>query len=350
MKITFKQLTERQKIVVAGLGSVIVALILVASILWFTNPNVRSYLTGGSKEVAETNQKQIKINDDILSKFDAVTNRDILYTTVKIDDLPLYPDSWQQKYFSTSERQKPELSGPKSDADSDGLSNREEYFLGSHPRQPYTLCEVTNAAGCRDKNDGQNVAVKIHPLTGLFLSEPTSFKVAKQDLTILDEAEKNFDTASAEGVDFPSLFYLSKAINLQDEFKKVSIQTQPVSRESLISYQTFRVDTLQSLADQNLLKEFSSIYSIYDTKELAKLSANYEKLIVEMERYAVPATYGETHRANIFAYKKITQLIKHREQGLTNQTINSQEYKDVSKKLAVETVWAYVNLAQVQPG
>ena len=345
-------MNDRQKTVIAGISSVLVVALIVFGIAWFTSPGFRDSLNPSSDDTnlaSEGINQAISRNEELLSSFNEITDKDVLYTEISLNDIPLYPESWQKKYFSLNERLDENIGSPQADADNDGLTNRAEYFLGSDPRNEFTRCLVNNVDNCDERNDSQNVAQKIHPLTGLELLEPVNFRVARQDLVIIEQAEENFDTASEEGVDFPSLYYLSQTIDLSDELKEVSVISVEDDRDNIIKFQKFRISTLQTLADQNLLKEFNSIYSIFNPEELETLGDDYQKLIDTMKEYAVPERYADMHRANIFAYQKIVELIRHRTNGLREELITTQDFKDTSKRLAIETVWGYIELAEATP-
>ncbi len=337
-----KNLTERNKLYIA----IFLTLLILAGII-FISLSVFS----PDRSDSENNNDDFNISrSELIEKLsvsakNGVEPTDILVQRIKLTDLPVYPVEWQKKFFKTSELANQLVSGEAADPDKDGLTNKEEYFQGASPINPDTLCNGdVDDVTCFGKNDGENVAEGISPLTGLSLDAQPEFLIKRQDFAILDNIQDTFEIAAREGVDFPSLYILSKSIDLQSEIDEIGVLEQEDNRQNFLNYTRLRIDILDDFTNQDELSNFAEIYQITDVNELENIRLKYVELQDKMINTTVPTRFVPSHKAYILIFEKMEQLIEQRKQGFENKDLLTDEFRDVSRDKAVEVVWGYREL------
>jgi len=336
-----KDVTEKNKIYIA----VFLTLLILASILFvsftFFNPN-----KGSVENTEEFNVSRDEIIKRLsVSAASGVKPADVVIQKVKLTDLPVYPVEWQKKFFKSTEIANQLVSGEAADPDKDGLTNKEEYFQGTIPTNPDTLCDgKTDNDKCFGKNDGENVEQGISPLTGLSLDTQPEFLIKRQDFHILDNIQDTFEIAAREGVDFPTLYVLARAIDLSDQVESIKVLEQDDSRDNIINYTKVRVEVLKDFVDRDELTSFAKIYQITNVPDLEVAKQQYVELRDQMINTTVPNKYKATHQSYIFIFDKIVELIDLRIQGFENKNLLTDEFKDINRDKAVEVVWGYKDL------
>ncbi len=348
IKIDFS-LTEKQKQFTAAFFAIILVAAISFGVAFYTNPNFKSFIFQ-EKQVTDTKIEGSELDANLANLGQSLTKLnvdDILYDIINLEDLPVYPKAWVEKFFSLSERQNSLISGPSADPDVDGLSNKQEFFFGSNPRNKDSLClGKTDRPECKGQTDGQNVANNISPLTGGVLSKNRSFKVNKQNSKLLDTLQNSFENSSREGVDFPSLYQLSKEINLEDYFNSFKVSGVEDNRDSFGKYLQIRTDIIQGFIEDSELNSLTEIYATNDVSQLNVVKDLYQSRFDTLKSTAVPNRYVQTHKAYLVIFSKIVALVDYRIAGIGDNTIDNEDYKTGSKKLAVETVWGYKKLSE----
>lgn len=334
-KIKFQNtLTKKQQNIIALIGTfVVVGLIVSVSIaLTYTPPAERD------------SDNVVSLNDALsgLNSIDTINPQSLIFEEVSLQNVPLYPIAWVERHFSPIERGNDLISGPNADPDNDGLTNKLEYFQGSDPRNPDTLCNgVVDNNNCFGRTDGQNVLLGISPLTGLSIESIGTFVLFKTDIPILDRIQNSFEQQTREGVDFPTLYQLSRTIDLSNEYNEIQISSQKDNRQSILSYQEVQADILSGYLNDNQLTNFIEIYQITEPEELNEISVKLTEKVASMKQISVPESYVSVHRSFTMVFETLIDLVEHREQGLRDQTIFTEEFKEQSKAFAVRTTWAY---------
>lgn len=348
-KIDFT-LTERQKQFSAVLISLIILALVSFGVVFSTNLTFKDYILNGSKIATNTSISGTELDqslDDLGQSLTKLNIDSILYDTINLDNLPIYPKAWVERFFSGSEIQNALISGPSADPDKDGLSNKQEFLLGSNPREKDSLClGKIDGKKCNGKTDGENVANNISPLTGGIISSNRTFRVNKQNTKLLDTLQSSFENASKEGVDFPTLYQLSKEIDLTDYFNSFKVTTVEDNRDSFSNYLQLRSGIIQGFVDDSELNSLTEIYSTNSVSQLEIVRQTYQNRLDILNNAAVPKRYTETHKAYLSIFSKIIQLLDLRIQGIKDNTFDNDKYKESTRKTAVEIVWGYKKLNQ----
>jgi hypothetical protein len=313
---------------------------------WFTNEKFRNTLTG--KKVVTIQNSTVSQAVEQLGKSTQLIKTDaLIYDTINFRDLPVYPKAWVAKYFNAAEQANQLISSETADADSDGLSNKEEYFYASNPRKKDTFCDgKTDNANCKGKTDKDLVKEGISPLTGLELVTYETIRVKKQDFAILRNIQDSFEIAAKEGVDFPTLYQLSKSVDLRDEFAKIPVITQGNERENILNYINLRVNLLQDLIAQDQVSLFTEIYQSTKIDDIRKTQEKYNKKNEDLRTTPVPEKLADVHKSYIFFFDQIVDLLKFRADGIEKKTLETEESKKTNKEKAVRVVWAYRTLSE----
>lgn len=341
------RLSDTQKIFVAVLLSIIIGIIIVGSYNWFTNENFRSNILG--KNFSPTTAKNTdtslldsvnKLNETLVK----INPEDIVYKTINFEDLPIYPNTWVEKRFSSLDKSNALISGPSADPDGDGLSNKQEYLFGSNPNIKDTLCDgKTDNNLCKGRNDKQNVDAGISPLTGLDLNTPKKIKIPRQDLSIISQIQDSFENASKEGVDFPELYQKSRSIDLSKDMDIIEVSTQEDNRDNILNYQQVRVDILKEFVDEDEVASFTNIYQYTKLEDLVKVKKRYTDLKDKLQMTLVPKKYKNSHKAYVLVFQKLVNLINHRE-NIIQKNSYTDEVQQESQKKVIEVFWGYRRL------
>jgi nitrogen fixation-related uncharacterized protein len=334
--------TSQSKNILAITVSIALVAITIFSFLWFTKSNNKN----------NTTQEQSYSTRDAIDKLgkslDQVNLDTVLYDIISFKDLPVYPKGWVEKFFSLSEQANQLISGPNADADSDGLTNKEEYFYASSPISKDTFCNgKLDEKLCNGNNDKQNVDAGISPLTGLTLDSYDKVKIKKQDYAILNRIQDSFENAAKEGIDFPTLYQLSKTIDLNPEYKKIEILSQSNERVNIINYISFRAKLLQDISDEGEVSLFSELYQSIRVDEIKNLRKKYLSKSEDLKNTYAPERFSELHKAYIFFFEKIIQLLDLRVEGISEKKTESKDFRDRSKKQGVEVMWSYKKLNEI---
>lgn len=330
---------ERDKVLVAILGTaIVIGGIFFASNLYDGGTRIRE--AANNINIAGTNGREKALLDSLAASTDPVDTRSLLYSDVELLDLPIYPEAWVDRNFSPSERANKLISGDVSDPDNDNLSNKEEYFYGSNPKEAYSLC-VFAGEGCNKPNDAEAVNQGISPLTGLELITPGKFTIKKQEFAIFDRIEDSFETASREGVDYPTLYQLSRQIDLSNQLESIDILEQEDTRDNFINYINIRISIIEDFSQDNELTNFIEIYQTSELPELEKTKEKYIDLEQRMLNTFAPKRYNKAHKAYIFLFQKFQDLIDLRIEGISSSTSETEEFKKRSQDQATELVWAF---------
>jgi hypothetical protein len=328
-------------------------IILISILLVFVG--ISGYLVYTGKAKLPFVKKQSNSNataDDIVNKLgrslEQVNLDTVLYDNISFKELPVYPVGWVERFFTNSEQANQLISAPNADADSDGLTNKEEYFYASNPKNKDTLCEgKRDDKTCFGKTDKENVDSGLSPLTGLTLDSFDKIKIKKQDYAILNRIQDSFENASKEGVDFPTLYQLSKTIDLSSEYGKISILTQSNDRVNIVNYITFRATLLQDIADQGEVTLFSEVYKSIKIEEIKATRKKYSDKTEELKNTYTPERFAELHKAYIYFFEKVVQLLDLRVEGISEKKIESKEFRDRSKVQGTQVMWAYRKLSEI---
>ena len=341
-------LTERQKQFVAVLISIILVSGIFFGFAYYTNTSFRNSFSKEKPKVTTTQIAGDELNESLSNLGQSLSKLnvdEILYDTINLESFPVYPKAWVERYFSLSERQNALISGPGGDPDNDGLSNKQEFYFGSNPRNKDTLClGKMDKSICKGKSDGENVAAFISPLTGGTITANRSFRVNKQNSSLLTTLEQSFENSSKEGVDFPSLYQLSKEINLDDYLNSFNVVGVDDNRDSFAKYIEVRSSIVQGFVDDSELNSLNEIYGTNDPNQLKVVKDLYQNRLNTLKSAAVPKKYVQTQKAYLAIFSKVVELVSYRLLGVQNDTLNTEEYKNGGKKLAVEVVGGYRKL------
>jgi hypothetical protein len=345
------KLSERQR-GFAAIGMTVVIVVLIGGgIFAYKNPNLINTLLG-KKPTATANTSSDDSDDAVVQSASDSINKalgnissdSVIYETINFEDLPIYPQAWVDKYFTPAEQANALIGGPDADPDGDGLSNKQEYLYGTDPKNPDTLCDgKVDGKTCVGRNDKQNVDAGISPLTGLPLDTPQKIKIKKQDLAVIGNLKDSFETAAEEGVDFPTLYELSKTIDLTSEMDAQKVNSVPDTAQGILDYQQFRVEILGDFANDDEFSSFTEIYELSTEQEFDQYIQKYTDIRDKLVNQTVPQRYIEAHRAYILLFQKLIELVQHRKDGVLAGVI-TDDFKTQSEKISTEMVWAYKRL------
>ncbi len=291
-------------------------------------------------------QEQIQILQQITDNFDPLTG---IVKKIKFKDLPIYPKNWVDKQFTLTEQRNSLISGPQGDADGDGLSNKEEYLYGADPKVKNSLCleeksKITFGDLCA-LTDKQLIEKRVSPLTGLALGDQdTDILVTNSDSNFIESIQNSFEKASQEGVEFTTLYQLSKKIDLSDEYSKVKVNSVAQNRQNTLDYLEFRSNFLKGFIKDSPVTSLIDIYDASVEAKLVPILADYAKKRDSLEKAVVPAPEVESHRRLTFIFQKLYDLASYRLEAVKDKTLITDGFKEKSKKLATEVVWAFRNL------
>lgn len=345
MKISF-ELNQSQKIALSIVATILVVSTLYFSSLWLGNPNFRKNLLGVKEEnnsalIARLNAQ----TESLTQKVGLVDPAALIYDTISLKDFPVYPSGWVQRNFTPEERENKLIFESDNDPDNDGLSNKLEYFYGSNPKNKDSLCNgIQDGKICVGRNDKENIDANISPSTGLIMDPIKQIQIKKQDVSIIKEIQDSFENASREGVDFPQLYALSKKIDLSDEVNQIKINPVPNTRQNILSYFEFRTQIIKNIISGDELFDFSKIYSLNNVSELNELKDKYFNTLQRIIQTQPPETYSSVHKAYIYIFQKISDVVTFRIDTILNQTAENIENQEEAKKKAVEMIWSYQNL------
>jgi hypothetical protein len=341
------ELSVKQKNTLAIIISVLLVGSTIFTYLWF-NTNLKNNLfkIGNTQD---TKSQLIKDTVDKLGKsLDQVNLDSVIYDIISFKNLPVYPKAWVEKFFTPSEQANELISGPNADADNDGLTNKEEYFYASSPINKDTLCDgKIDGNLCKGKTDKQNVDQGISPLTGLTLDSYDKVKIKKQDYAILNRIQDSFENAAKEGVDFPTLYQLSKTIDLSAQYEPIKVLTQSNDRANIVNYISFRAKLLQDIADQGEVTLFSELYQSIKIEDIKKVKEKYTAKNEELKNTYTPDRFIELHKAYIFFFDKIIELLDIRIDGISKKITESVDFRNRSKTKGTEVMWSYRKLSEI---
>jgi len=355
---------EWQKWLAAIASSLFVVSAIFGSIQWFSNPNFRNFVNNvprkGPVAAFVENDRDLaaqKALSDLNQKLARLDTGEDLYQIVKLADLPIYPDSWVGRNFLPQEKGNLLISGAMADPDGDGLSNKQEYFLGSNPKVKDTLCgnrsdnSIANKSSrviCDGKGSDKIYFERgISPLTGFDLEAPQQFKIVRQDLAIVDGVKSSFETASGEGVDFPVLYQLSKNIDLTSETDQIQVRTSSDTPQNIIDYRQVRLDILSQSIGENQFSGLSQVYQTNNTEQLEIVKNQYQQQLTKLNAAIVPQKMVPTHKAYVLITMKLQKLVEFRIEGIKNQKLNDPEFSKSAKEKATEVVWGYRILSEI---
>jgi len=339
-KIDFN-LTEKQKNFFAVLFSVItLGVVITVFVLLFQGP-------GEEEEVvSSTTNRELQENLDRLNRLSDISPEDLFYEEVTFEDLDIYPSAWVERNFTPSERNNELLSGASGDPDRDGLINKLEFIYGSDPKNIDSLCNgESNEEFCAGLNDKENVDAGISPLTGLPLDEETrKFTINFQDRTVIESLEESFDNAAREGLDFPTLYQLSKTVDYTEQVETITVITEPETRQNLLDYTDFRITLVEDILGSNELQSLSRIYSLVSIDELTSQREALSLKLQEVENYQVPNTQAEGHKLYIFIFRQLLDLVDLRIDAIEKNTLDSEVYQQDARDTSISIVWSYRKL------
>ena len=336
---------ERDKLAVVILGTLLlIGGILYASSLYdlSSNPLIPNQTQNNNSNTNLTGSSLAR-----LSQIEPASTRDLLYSDITFLELPIYPSAWVARNFEVSEEVNELISGPGADPDNDGLVNKEEYFYGSNPKTAVSLC-INLGEDCNEPNDGEAVRQNTSPLTGLELIVPNRFSIKKQDYAILNRIEESFETASEEGVDFPTLYQLSRTIDLSEEVAAIPVNSTVNERDTIIDYTNVRIDIIERYSEENEISNFVELYETSSADELRQIRESYVELENNLQNNFVPEQFVETHRAYVLLFRKFQELIDIRVAGLENPNLDLEEFREVSQQKATELVWVYRLISEAE--
>ena len=343
MKFTAK-MRERDKLLLVILGTaLLLAGIFYASSLYDLSNTPLDFVNRSNS----VNPNRDEESFARLGTIQPTQTRDLLYSDITFLELPIYPSAWVTRNFEVSEEVNALVSGPGADPDNDGLVNKEEYFYGSDPKDANSLC-INVEAGCDQPSDGEAVEQNISPLTGLELITPKRFSIQKQDYAILNRIEESFETASEEGVDFPTLYQRSRQIDLSGELNAIPVNEAENDRDIVVDYINVRVDIIEAYSEENEISNFIELYETSDVDELLAIKQEYINLENNFQNNFVPEQFVETHRAYVLLFRKFQELVDIRVAGLQNPNLNLDEFRATSQDKATELVWVYRYISEAE--
>lgn len=348
MKIPkFKQITVKQKNILAIVLSIVLVTITIFLYLWFNSDLEKRLFNRNSSTTTSSSLARDAINR-LGKSLDQVNLDAVIYDVISFRDLPVYPQAWVEKFFTPSERVNELISGSIADADGDGLTNKEEYFYASSPINKDTLCDgKTDREICTGKTDKENVDMGISPLTGLPLDEYDKVKIKKQDYAILNRIQDSFENAAKEGVDLPTLYQLSKTIDLTSQYEPIKVLTQSNDRVNIVNYISFRAKLLQDISDQGEVNLFSELYQSIRIEDIKKVKDKYVSKNDELKNTFVPERFIDIHKAYIFFFSSVIELLDLRIEGISNKITESLDFRERSKKKGTEVMWSYRKLNEI---
>lgn len=339
-KVDFN-LTNNQKNFFAALlsGLTLVVIIGVFVLIFSGNPENDDDNNQTSGDVTE-----------ILTGFDQTLSGlepgELFYDDVTFEDLDIYPSAWVERNFTTAEAANELISGPGADPDQDLLSNKLEFIYGSNPNNPDSLCDgELDDDLCKGRNDKENVDAGISPLTGLSLDEELKvFRINFQDQAVIETLEESFDNASREGLDFPTLYQLSKTVDNTEAVSSITVVTTEETRENLLEYIEFRIDLVEEIIGNDELQSLSQIYSLISIPDLERQLAILEAETDRVANFPVPESEAESHKLYVYIFQRLTELVEIRLGGLQNDTLDTEAYQEEARRASVDIVWAYRQL------
>ena len=343
------KLSDTQKSLVAFGLTGLILVVIGGGIFISKNPsfinNIQGKKTDKTDQQSDQNRPVLQSTADSLNKALTKIGTDaVIYQTISFEELPIYPQAWVDKYFDSKEQANALIGGQDADPDGDGLSNKQEYLYGSDPTNKDSLCDgkIDNKV-CFGRTDKQNVDAGFSPLTGLQLDTPKKIKIKKQDLAVIGNLKNSLETASNEGVDFPTLYQLAKTIDLTQEMDKQKVISVQDTAQGFLDYQQFRVEILGDFANDDEFSSFTKIYELSTKEDFDSYIKKYTDIRDKLVAASVPQKYIEAHRAYILLFQKLVALVQHRKEGVLAGSIGP-EFKEKSKQISTEMVWSYKRL------
>lgn len=344
-KIVFNtQLTSKQKTILSVILTILSLVVILGVFLFLTNTTFKNFFYPDSDQPIEVTESGTSNLNNLLT---SVNPDNLLYQEITYEELDIYPKSWIEKYFSSSEIGNLAFSGTSGDADGDGLTNKLEYIYGSNPRKQFSLCLEGDQKNCKGQNDKQKVDSSISPLTGATLQKNRKFRVSRQDNSILKSLQDSFETATKEGVDFPTLYQQSLLIDLSSESDQIKVTEVEDNREQLVKYTQFQIDVIKQNADSSDLDTLGNVFKSSNIVELEKLKTLYSQTKARYESEPVPSSNKRQHQLYILIYSKVVELIDLRMEAVNTNSTDTPDYQDRLKKKAVEAVWGYRILNEI---
>lgn len=336
LKIDFS-LTNKQKNIFAIILTLVTIIVLTfVYIFFFVEKPQDDSVTMNSEEL-------IRASESLSNNLSNLSPEDIFYQDVTFEDLDIYPMGWIERNFTSTEMTNQLIAGPTGDPDNDGLSNKLEFIYGSNPKNADSLCNgVTNTPTCTGKNDKQNVDANISPLTGLSLDDKDKvFSINFQNKAVIESLKNSFDSAAREGLDFPTLYQLSKTVDYTTQVNAIAVKTEPETRQNLIDYAQYRITLANDVLGSNELQSLSRIYSLVSSEELTVQKAALTTKRNEIIDYTAPESVRISHQLYVFIFDQLLQLVTLRLEGITTGAINTETYQKAAKESSIAIVWAY---------
>jgi hypothetical protein len=351
-----KKWNQGQKILVATVATLLIFGIFLFGLNLVTNTEFRNSLLSLPKAL-QFNSNSKKIVQDQIQELDGLINQykneADYYREYSINDLDIYPTAWVERNFSSLERQNQLISGPAADPDSDGLTNKQEYFIGSNPKKAFSLCDGFNIGdkpiptapfSCDGRNDKALYEAGLSPLTGLDLDIVPKFKILNQDFSIINSLKESVETASREGVDLPELYQRSRLIDLASVMDSQPVTSVEDNATNILTYRDSRIGILQDFFKQDSLTVVSQVYSITKAEQFDNVISQYQGQVDNLAKLATPKKYTTIQKANLLLFKKLIELYQLRKSYFVAKKSESQEFKDKSKEKSIEVIWAYRRL------
>lgn len=331
-------LTNTQRSIIAG---ILAALVIIGSLVGY------AYFANQDNETTDV------VEDDVLAEIEALSRsasgrlssiepEDLLLDTITFSELDIYPSAWVERRFPASNVNNLSITGATQDPDQDGLINKLEFIYGSDPLNPDSLCDGdTTKDGCEGRNDKENVDAGISPLTGLPITEDESFEINFQNQALIETLSESFDEAAREGLDFPTLYDLSRTVDNTEYVSQIPVSTVPETRENLLEYNRFKAELTRSFVGGDELESLTRVYSLIDLEELQNQLVALEDQYQEVLNYQVPDTQVERHQLFTYIYEQLVVLLETRIDGLEQDIIGTPAYGDLARQTSVNIVWSY---------
>ncbi len=283
--IGINKLNEVQKIALA----IVLTLAIVVGLVVLAYSFESSFVNQEAQEENQENQELVENTPDTVFS----ESKKIEYQKVSLFETDFYPEIWIKTNFEELEIANPLISGPESDADNDGLTNKEEFVLGSNPKNSQTFCSLEDN-DC-EKTDKEFYDEGYSPLTNTNLEIDYTFVVKKEFLE-QGSLEKAYTNAHKEGFEvFKSLnTYKDLEQSVEEKTGQIEVKVEEEMKEDVYFKQIKKL--AQVYLDSDILGNFVYIYEENSTDLNNKKIEDLKILKMELETLSTSPSKQNLHR------------------------------------------------------